>query len=174
MKTNIKPILTAILLAFAGITLVVQATKAFRSVEMLQFQDGLNVVCTHATQRCPTCTTIQRLTEETLDENFKDELANGKIVFRDVNYEHSETVDLAKRFEVATATVLLVEVKNGEIVGGKNLVTESWKLFTDEPAFKKMLKEQIEAMLQGKSLDSESEPEEMIFDLDDESIDLPL
>lgn len=173
MKQKIKPILAVLLLAFAGVTLAVQIAKEFRTVEPMQLVEGLNVVCTHATVRCPTCTTMERLTRETLEESFRDEVDTGKIVFREVNYEQPEVAAFAGEFKVATASVVLVNVQNGEIVAGKNIADEAWKLYTDAPAFKQMLKEQIDAMLQGATLDTDDDSREMIFDDTDESIELP-
>jgi len=174
MKDKIKPILTIALLAFAGVTLAVQIAKGFRAVESMRFADGLNVVCTHATQRCPTCMTMKRLTRETLDESYKDAVTAGQIVFREVNYEQPDAAAFADEFKVATASVVLVNVKDGKTIAGKNLVTEAWRLYTDEPAFKIMLKEQIDAILQGRTLDTDDSPREMIFDSDDGDIELPL
>ena len=173
MKREIKPILGVLLLAFAGITLTVQVVKEFRTVEPMHFVEGLNVVCTHATVRCPTCTTMERLTRELLDESFKDEVTAGKIVFREVNYERPEIATFAGKFKVATASVVLVHVQNGEIVAGKNLADDAWKLYTDAPAFKQMLKEQINALLQGVSLDTNDESQEIIFNDTDDNIELP-
>jgi len=173
VKQKIKPILAVLLLAFAGVTLAVQIVKEFRTVEPMQLVEGLNVVCTHATVRCPTCTTMERLTRETLEESFSDEVDTGKIVFREVNYEQPEVAAFAGEFKVATASVVLVNVQNGEIVAGKNIADEAWKLYTDAPAFKQMLKEQIDAMLQGATLDTDDDSREMIFDDTDESIELP-
>jgi len=174
MKQKIKPIVAFVLLTFAGVTLAVQVVKEFRTVEPMQLAEGLNVVTTHATVRCPTCTTMERLTRETLDESFKDEVVSGKIVFRKVNYEQPEVAAFADQFKVATSTVVLVNIRNGEIVADKNLANEAWKLYTDEPAFKQMLKEQINAMLQGKTIDTNIESKEIIFDDKDNNIELPL
>ncbi len=174
MKDRIKPILTVLLLVFAGVTLGVQIGKEFHRVEPMRLAEGLNVVCTHATVRCPTCTTMEKLTKETLDKSFKEAVAAGQIVFREINYEQPEVAAFCEEFKVATATVVLVNVRNGEHVAGKNLADEAWKLYADPPAFKQMLKKQIDAMLQGKTLDTETESQEMIFDGDDDSIELPL
>jgi len=173
MKEKIKPILAILLLTFAGVTLAVQIVKEFRSVEPIRLAEGLNVICTHATIRCPTCLTMKRLAKETLDESFKDAVAAGQIVLREVNYELPEVAAFADEFKVATASVVLVNVQDGKIVVGKNLANEAWKLYTDEPAFKSMLKEQINAMLQGKILNTELETQEMIFDDDNGDIELP-
>ena len=167
-----KTILAVLLLTFAGVTLAAQVVKEFRTVEPLRFADGLNVVCTHATTRCPTCQTMKRLTSETLDESFGEAVSTGQIVLREVNYEHPEAAAFAGEFKVATASVVLVEVRDGKIVTGKNLVKEAWKLHTDDAAFKQMLKEQIDAMLQGETLEISTNSNEMIFDESNNDIDL--
>ena len=168
MTRKIQPILTMLLLAFAGVTLAVQVAKEFRPVEPLQLVDGVNVVCTHATQRCPTCLAVRRLTKETLDKSFNDAVAAGKITFREVNYEHPEAAAFAGEFKVATASVVLASVNDGEVVAWKNLANETWNLYTDESAFKQMLKEQIDAMLQGITPKTHIESREIIFDDDTE------
>ena len=160
-------------LTFAGVTLAVQIVKEFRTVEPMWLAEGLNVVTTHATLRCPTCTTMERLTRELLDESFKDDVAAGKIVFREVNYEQPEVAAFAGEFKVATASVVLVNVQNGEIVTGKNLADDAWKLYTDAPAFKQMLNEQINAMLQGITPDTDDEPQTLFFDDTGGDIELP-
>ena len=142
----LKPLLRVFLLTFAGVTLAVQIAKEFRSVEPLRLADGLNVVCTHATVRCPPCLAMIRLVNETLDESYADAVATGKIVFRAVNYEQPEAADFAYHFRIATAAVVLVKVQNGNIIAERNLITEARNLYADEPAFKRMLKEQIDAI----------------------------
>ena len=164
MTRKIKPILTILLLAFAGVTLAVQVAKEFHPVEAMRLAEGLNVICTHATIRCLACTSMRRLAKETLDESFRDAVAAGQIVFREVNYEQPEVAAFAGEFKVATASVVLVNVQNGEVVAGKNLANESWNLYTDGPVFKKMLQEQIHAMLQGTTPDTNIESREIIFD----------
>lgn len=174
MKRKFKASLAFLLLAFAGMTLAVQVAKEFRTVEPMQLAEGLNVVCTHATQRCPTCVAVESLTRHTLDESYRDAVAAGHIVFRTVNYEKPEIAAFAGEFKVATATVVLVNVQNGKVIAGKNLVNESWRLYTDEPEFKKMLKTQIDAMLQGVTLEPDDKWHEIIFDDDDDDFELSL
>lgn len=166
--------MTMLLLAFTGVTLAVQVAKEFRPVEPLRLAEGLNVVCTRATVRCPTCMAVRRLTKETLDESFRDAVTSGNIVFREVNYEQAEAAAFAGEFKVATASVVLVYVKDGKVVADKNLANETWNLYTDKPAFKKMLKEQIDAMLQGVPLETNIESREIIFDDRDDDLEFSL
>lgn len=172
MKEKITPVLTVILLLFAVVTLAVQGVKEFRSVAPITLPNGLNIVCTHATSRCLTCRTIEILTKELLDEHFMNVVKTGRIVFRDLNYEALEAAEFAGEYKVATASVVLVDVQNGKTVAGVNLANEAWKLHTDPPEFKKMLKEQIEAMLQGKIMEIDDSSEEI--DLGGEEIDISL
>ncbi|MCL2005474.1 MAG: nitrophenyl compound nitroreductase subunit ArsF family protein [Planctomycetaceae bacterium] len=138
--------LTVFLLTFVSVTFALQIAKEFRAVEPLRLADGLNIVCTHATVRCPPCLAMIRLVNEVLEESYRDAVAAGQIVFRAVNYEQPESADFAYRFKIATAAVVLVKVQDGNIVAEKNLITEARNLYSDESAFKQMLREQIDAM----------------------------
>lgn len=172
MKEKIKSSLTVVLLLFASVTLGVQIGKEFRTVRPIRLSNGLNVVCTHATARCTTCLTVERLTQELLDAVFSKQIESGRIVFRDVNFEQPEANDFCAEYEVATSSVVLVDVREGKAVAGVNLADEVWKLHTDGPKFKDMLKKHIETMLEGKVLETDDSSEEI--DLGDEDIELPL
>jgi hypothetical protein len=110
---------------------------------------------------------MELLARETLDESFKDAVDAGKIVFRGINYERPEVSEFCSEYKVATASIVLVLVQDGKAVAGVNLANEAWKLHTDASAFKGMLKEQIESIIQGKVLEIDGSPDEIIFD-DDE------
>ena len=155
-----KPFFAFVILLFAGITLSVQIGKEFLSVPPLTLPDGINVICTHATVRCPTCLISERLTQEVLSEHFQQ----TPMTFHAVNYERPHFAELAKRFKIATATVLLVNVKNSQVLEGKTLTNETWKYYTDAPAFKAMLKEQLDAFLQGKTVQPIDPTETFIFE----------
>lgn len=174
MKEKIKFALTVVLLAFASFTFAFQLAKEFKTTagESIKLREGLNVVCTHAAARCTTCLTVEKLTKESLDEYFPDELHSGEIVFQDLDYTHPDASQFAEKYNVATASVVLVLVRNGETIAEINLANEVWKLHTDETAFKTMLKEQIESVLQGKILEPEDSPQEMIFEDEDISVRL--
>lgn len=174
MKEKLKFALTVVLLAFAGFTFAFHAAREFRTVESKPFtlQEGLNIVCTHATARCTTCTTVERFTRELLDEYFSEELQSGKIVFADLDYTQPQAAEFAEKYNVATASVVLVLIQDGEPIRGVNLANEVWKDHTNETVFKTMIKEQIESMLQGKILETDDSQEEMIFDDEEISINL--
>ena len=152
------------LLLFVVLTLLVQIGKEFRSSGSLVLPEGVNVICTHATVRCPTCLTASRLTQEVLSEHF----SQASITFHAINYEQPQFDELAKQFKIATATVLLVNVKDSQIVEGKTLTNETWRYYTDPAAFKAMLKEQLDAFLQGKPMEETDPTETLSFEYEEE------
>ena len=159
-----KTVFAFVILLFAGITLSVQIGKEFRAVAPLTLPDGVNVICTHATVRCPTCLITERLTQEVLSEHFQQ----TPISFHAVNYERPYFAELAKRFKIATATVLLVNVQNSQVTAGKTLTDETWKYYTDAPAFQAMLKENLDAFLQGKTVQPTDPTETFVFESEEE------
>ncbi len=165
MSLRFKRILAAFLLLFAGVTLGLQVRKEFQAVDSVRLPEGVNVICTHATVRCPTCLSIERHTREVLKESFKDSPEHSEMIaFHSVNYESPQFAELARRYKIATATVLLVKVVDSEIVSGVALTNETWKLHTDEAAFKSMLKERINAFLEERLLVSEDPTTEVILE----------
>ena len=159
-----KTIFAGMILLFAGITLSVQVGKEFYSAVPLALPEGVNVICTHATVRCPTCLIVERLTREVLAEHFPLLPDSPAITFHALNYERPEFDELAKRFKIATATVLLVKVKDSQIVEGKTLTNETWKYYTDSSAFKAMLNEQLDAFLESKTLEPIDPTEIFVFE----------
>ena len=165
--------IAVLILLFAGITLSVQIAKEFQTAAPLALPEGVSVICTHATTRCPTCLIVERLAQEVLAEHF----SQAPITFHAVNYEHPQFDGLAKQFKIATATVLLVNVQDSQIVDGKTLTNETWRYYTDAVAFKAMLKEQLDAFLAGEAMEEIDptemfvfEPEERVFSPEEESL----
>lgn len=163
----VKSIVKWFLLAFVATAVLIQITKSFRTVEETTFVNGKHLVFFHAKVRCPTCTAMERLIKQTLDIDFKSEMQSNAFVFHILDYESPKSKRLVEKYKVATATVLLFEQRNGEFVNGRNMAESCWKLIGDEPAFKKMIKKQLEDFLSGNKskLDSESEEIDLAPDL---------
>lgn len=139
-----KIFLKYILLVFIIATLVVQVGKSFRETPQVGLPQGLTVMVCHAQVRCPTCTTMERLSQRCLAEYFPD----AGVQFATLNYEAAENREIAEKYGVATATVLLVR-REGEAVTVENLVTQAWQTVGDEPAFIEMLRKHLTAFLAG-------------------------
>jgi len=77
-----------------------QAQKAEASV--------VQVIDFHSTHRCMTCNAIEEKTRLTLEQQFKDELEAGTVVFKTVNVDEEANYKLAREFE-ASGTALFVQ-----------------------------------------------------------------
>lgn len=107
--------------------------------------DRIEVFLFHATQRCASCINIGKFAKQTIDNNFKEELNSGKIVFREINIDLPENYELAEKFQ-ASGSALFVNT----IRGGKDYIEQDlkvWRLVGDEGEFKSYFKEKIENIL---------------------------
>ena len=161
---NMKKAVTWFLLVFVATTVVLQIVKTVRPVKETVFNNGKHLVFFHAEVRCPTCTTMERLVKQVLQENFQREMEQGVFDLHLMDYESRENRPLVEHYKIATSTVLLFEQKDGKYADGRSLTEFCWKLVGDEPAFRQMLKTQINDFLQGKEPVSESKSEEIMLD----------
>ena len=105
-------------------------------------QDGLVVYYFHTTFRCHSCLTIERLTRETLNEQFADDLRSGAIRWQEVNYEEPANEPFISRYNLYTKQVILSAVKGGREVAWKDL-DDVWDLKRDEMRFKLYIADEI-------------------------------
>lgn len=144
-QPTVQKVLTRLLLGFALISIGFAAGKhAAKSTGDRQLPEGpsgadvpgrgLTVMVTymHATFRCVTCNTIERLTRELLESEFAQELKAGTVRMEEVDFQENE--DLAKRYEVVASCVVVTHLRDGEEVAYQRL-DEVWTLMKDPPAF---------------------------------------
>jgi hypothetical protein len=128
--------------------------------------DGLVVYYFHGEIRCPTCRAIESQSHETVENDFAEQLRSGEMAWRIVNYEKPESADLAKKFDVHMANVVLARMDGGEIKNWKRL-DQVWALVGDKPAFAEFVRTEISQML-AESPPPADPPEES------NPVDLPL
>jgi hypothetical protein len=99
------------------------------------------VVCyAHTTFRCVSCNTIERLVQETLNEQFAEAVAQKQVVFQEVNFQ-ADTA-FAKQYEIVANCVVLQQIKQGKETQHQRL-DKVWELYEDPPAFKTYLADAI-------------------------------
>ena len=145
----VKRMVTGTLLIFVAATLCVQMFKGRRVEEVSPMEDGVHLLFFHARVRCPTCRTMEILTRETLAESFSEELHRGDFDFAVCDYESGASQNPARKLSIATAGLVLVEVRNGDLLRTANLLKECWLLVGDGVAFKEMLRIKTEEFLRG-------------------------
>ena len=88
----------------------------------------------HGNARCPTCHKMEQYTKEAIEENFKDELANGLLVVKTVNVEEKENEHFVNDYQLYTKTLIISRVENGKEMQYKNL-TKIWEYVRDKKKF---------------------------------------
>ena len=73
--------------------------------------DKVVVYYLHTTFRCVTCNEIERLTKALVETEFADDLTAGRIEWREANFQEDES--LAKRYEVVSSCVVVVNMQGG-------------------------------------------------------------
>ena len=88
----------------------------------------------HGNARCSTCHKMEQYTKEAIEENFKDELANGLLVIKAVNVEKKETEHFVNDYQLYTKALIISHVEDGKEIQHKNL-TKIWEYVRDKKKF---------------------------------------
>jgi hypothetical protein len=119
----------------------VAGTKDINTAEVV------HVYYMHATFRCVTCNTIEKMTKELLDSKFAKELKKKEIIFSEVNFQEDEK--LAKKFDVISSCVVVAKEKNGKIIDYKRL-DGVWTLLKKPNEFNDYISKPVETYLAEK------------------------
>ena len=107
--------------------------------------EKIQIFLFHTTNRCYSCTTIGRYTEETVEEFFQPELRNGTIEFREVNIDLPENKELAKKFQVTGSSLFFNSII--EVEDNIEEDTRVWRLVSNEKVFKNYILNKIKQKL---------------------------
>jgi hypothetical protein len=100
----------------------------------------------HATIRCVSCNTIERLVQETLDEQFAEAVTQKRIVLQEVNFQQDTA--FAKQYQIVANCVVLRQIKQGQETQHQRL-DKVWELYEDPSAFKAYLGDAIRSYFEG-------------------------
>ena len=67
----------------------------------------------HGTFRCPTCHKLEAYAKESIESNFKDALASGKLTFKIVNVEGKGNEHYMNDYQLYTKSLVLSLTKDG-------------------------------------------------------------
>jgi hypothetical protein len=107
--------------------------------------EKIEVMNFHATQRCASCSTLGKYSEETINEFFQPELRDGIIRFQSVNVDLPENREVAKKYQAAGSSLFI-----NAIYGGQDHIEQDakvWRLLGSEQQFKSYLKDKINGLL---------------------------
>ena len=101
----------------------------------------------HRTERCNTCMSIEENTNYVLENYFADELKDGTISFKSINFEGDADKEIIEKYEADGPSLFLTKVKKGKETT-KNLTDFAFEnsLYNAEK-FNKGLRDNINKLL---------------------------
>ncbi|OPX64822.1 nitrophenyl compound nitroreductase subunit ArsF family protein [Methanoregula sp. PtaB.Bin085] len=101
----------------------------------------------HGNKQCASCIAVGDLAEKTLQENFRNELGSGRIVFAHVNYDLPNNTLLKEKYGVSGSSLWI------GVYGGNRFSKEQdlrvWSLINDEDQYSAYLTAVISKRLNG-------------------------
>lgn len=88
------------------------ATAAAPAATQARAPDKVIVYYMHQTFRCVTCNQIEAAAADLVRTAFAKELADGIVEWRLENFQENE--ELARRYNVASSSVVVVQIRNGQ------------------------------------------------------------
>lgn len=92
--------------------------------------------------RCPTCFKLEQYSKQAIENNFKPELASGKLEFKAVNVDEKANAYFVNDYQLYTKTLVLSLVKDGKEIRSKNL-NKIWELVGNKDKFIGYIKEEV-------------------------------
>lgn len=107
----------------------------------------VEVIYFHGKQRCATCMAIEKEAKAVVEQQFANDVKNGKVVFRTIDISDPKNESLANKYEVSWSSLYLTTFKNGKETR-QNLTEFGFGNARSKPdVFKRGLAEKINAAL---------------------------
>ncbi len=100
----------------------------------------------HGNIRCTTCEAIESQAHQVVESDFAEQLENGEVVWKTLNYEEPASADLVAEFDVHMANVVLCRMNGDKQLNWRRL-DKVWALVGDKPAFAEFVRTEIGEML---------------------------
>jgi hypothetical protein len=101
----------------------------------------------HGNNQCSSCVAVGDLAEKTVNANFKEELASGRLVFAHVNYDLPDNAALAAKYGVTGSSLWLGIYDTNGFHRQQNM--DVWYLTGDKEKYKTYLAGVISKRLNG-------------------------
>jgi hypothetical protein len=109
--------------------------------------NDIEVLYFHGKQRCKSCVAIELRTKDMLNMYFAQEMKEGKIAFKTVDFSLKENEPIADKYQIAFSSLLLVKHEN-EKETVKDLTDFGFSYAYKNPEmFMSGLKEEIDSLL---------------------------
>ncbi len=106
----------------------------------------VKVIYFHGDYRCSTCRTIEAFSRLAVENNFKKEIKEKKVLFSVVNYDKKENKHYLDDFKLFNQALIIVEYKNGKMKKYKNC-EKIWTLTGNQKKFEQYVVKEIKEYL---------------------------
>ena len=103
----------------------------------------------HRTVRCSTCLSIEANAAQVIKDNFPQQMADGRLVWMPFNLDDPGGEEFEKEFDIASSTLVVAEMVNGNHVRYKKL-EEVWRLLGDPAGFSEYVTDEINKFMNDK------------------------
>jgi hypothetical protein len=100
----------------------------------------------HTNTRCSTCIKIEQYSKEAIEKGFPEELKNGALEMRIVNYENPENRHFMQDYKLVSKSLILVNMINGKQSEWTNLKVV-WQLTERKDAFLNYVRREVRSYL---------------------------
>jgi hypothetical protein len=100
----------------------------------------------HTNTRCSTCIKIEQYSHEAIEQGFQDEIKNGKLEMRVVNYENPENRHFIQDYKLVSKSLILVNMVDGKQTKWTNLKMV-WQLTGHKDAFLNYVRKEVRGYL---------------------------
>lgn len=98
-------------------------------------------------KRCQSCLRIEKWTEASIHEYFKEDLESGSLDWRTVNVQKPENKHFIDDFQLYTKSVVIVEQQDGATIRWHNL-DKVWHLLRDQEQFSRYVFKEIQGFME--------------------------
>jgi hypothetical protein len=146
-----KIILIVCLLAAAGLLALAGSHKLLQGDALANnssANEGSQVIAYyfHGNFRCSNCLKIEQYSREAIEQNFKNELDSGKLVFKVINVEDKGNEHFMNDYQLYTKSLVITLVKDGKEIKYENL-KKVWEYLNNQTQFHDYVKANIEGYL---------------------------
>jgi hypothetical protein len=100
----------------------------------------------HTNTRCSTCIKIEQYSKEAIEKGFPEELKNGALEMRIINYENPENRHFMQDYKLVSKSLILVNMVNGKQTEWTNLKVV-WQLTERKDAFLNYVRREVRGYL---------------------------
>ena len=100
----------------------------------------------HRTERCPTCQKMGAYAEEAVKTGFVQELKDGTVEFRDIDFQDQKNAAVAKGFKITGPALVMAKIQGNKLQEHKDL-KEMWMKVREKPEFLQYVQENVSKYL---------------------------